>query len=105
MPAVHPDETPGARPSLRVREAQAADAAQKEQKMPNFVIDARKYSIYVRVLGGEGDGPLIYMDASGHIHVVGGGPGPLKEKFAEGLKQIEAGVGAIQQAAAQAPQR
>ncbi len=74
--------------------------------MPNsLIIDSHKYAIYVKVLAGEGDGPLIYVDARGHIHVVGGDPGPLKERLTAGIKQIEAGVGAIQEAVAQAPRQ
>ena len=64
----------------------------------SLVVDSRKYSIYVRILAGEGDGPLIYVDAQGHIHVGGGDPGPLKERLQAAVKQIEAGVGALQHA-------
>jgi hypothetical protein len=66
-----------------------------------LVIDSHRYAIYVRVLAGEGDGPLIYVDAHGHIHVVGGGdPGPLRERLTAGVKQIEAGVTAIHEVVA-----
>lgn len=75
--------------------------------MPNVLIDSRKYAIYVRVLAGEGDGTLIYVDARGHIHVVNGGGDPvvLKERLAAGLKQVEAGVNAIQDVIGQAPRQ
>jgi hypothetical protein len=78
--------------------------AAKEQHMP-LVIDSRKYSIYVKVLAGEGDGTLIYVDARGHIHIVGPGDPPLKDRLATGIKQIEAGVAAIHEAIGQAPQK
>ena len=64
----------------------------------SLVIDSRKYSIYVRVLEGEADGPLVYIDARGHIHVGGGDPGPLKERLQTAVGQIEAGVAAFQTA-------
>jgi hypothetical protein len=64
--------------------------------MPNtLLIDSSKYSIYVRVLAGEGDGTLVTIDARGHIHVGGGDPGPLRDKLQAAAKQIEAGVGAF----------
>jgi hypothetical protein len=64
-----------------------------------FVIDSRKYSISVKVLSGEGDGTLIYVDHLGHIHIVGpGDPGPLRDRLATGVKQIEAGVAAVHEA-------
>jgi len=74
--------------------------------MPNVFIDSKKYAIYVRVLGGEGDGPLIYVDARGLVHVVGGGGDPtrLEGPLAAGLKEIEAGANTIQQVVVRAAQ-
>lgn len=64
--------------------------------MPNtLLIDTSKYAIYVRVLAGQGDGPLVTIDANGHIHVGGGDPGPLRDKLQAAAKQIEAGVAAF----------
>jgi hypothetical protein len=67
----------------------------------SLVLNLEKYSIFVRVLAGEGDGTLIYVDARGHIHVVGGGGDPLqqREKLQAAVKQIEAGVTAFHTAA------
>ena len=57
----------------------------------NFVIDSRKYSISVKVLTGQGDGDLIYIDASGHIHHVGPNPAPLRnDRILAAVKQIRA---------------
>jgi hypothetical protein len=64
--------------------------------MPNtLLIDSSKYAIYVRVLAGQGDGPLVTIDVNGHIHVGGGDPGPLRDKIQAAAKQIEAGVTAF----------
>ena len=46
-----------------------------------LLIDTSKYAIYVKVLAGQGDGPLVTIDANGHIHVGGGDPGPLRDKL------------------------
>ena len=40
----------------------------------NLVLLGKQYEAYVTVLAGEGDGPLIYIDHSGHIHIVPDGP-------------------------------
>ena len=69
--------------------------------MPNtLVIDSSKYAIYVRVLAGEGDGPLVTIDSHGHIHVGGGDPGPMREKLEAAARQIEAGAEAFKNAIA-----
>jgi hypothetical protein len=69
--------------------------------MPNtLVIDSSKYAIYVRVLAGEGDGPLVTIDSHGHIHVGGGDPGPMREKLQAAARQIEAGADAFNAAIA-----
>ena len=61
----------------------------------SFVMESRTFSIYVKVLQGEGDGTLVYIDPQGHIHVGGGDPGPLRQQIAAAAKQLEAGVGAL----------
>jgi len=69
--------------------------------MPNtLVIDSAKYAIYVRVLQGQGDGPLVTIDNQGHIHVGGGDPGPLRDRLQAAVKQIQAGADAFHAAVA-----
>ena len=64
--------------------------------MPNtLVINSSKYAIYVRVLAGQGDGPLVTVDSQGHIHIGPSDPGPLATKLQASIKQIEAGVEAF----------
>jgi hypothetical protein len=58
----------------------------------SLLINSKKYAISVTVFAGEGDGTLIYRDASGHFHHVGPDPGPLTEKINAAIKHIEAGV-------------
>ncbi|MDQ6775743.1 MAG: hypothetical protein M3071_05850 [Actinomycetota bacterium] len=36
----------------------------------SVVFRHRDFEAYVTVLAGEGDGPLIYIDPHGHIHIV-----------------------------------
>jgi len=73
--------------------------------MPHsLLIDSRKYAIYVRVLEGQGDGPLVTVDQHGHIHVVGADSGPLRERIQHAIKQIEAGAAAFQAAIELNPQ-
>jgi hypothetical protein len=62
----------------------------------SLLINSKKYEISVRVLAGEGDGTLIYLDNHGVVHVVGGGD-PLidREKVLAATKQIEAGAAAF----------
>lgn len=60
-----------------------------------LLINTSKYAIYVRVLAGEGDGPLVTIDANGHIHVGGGDPGVLRDKLQAAAKQIDAGITAF----------
>ena len=60
-----------------------------------LVFESKEYSIYVKVLFGQGDGPLIYIDGSGHIHIVGpGDPAFSKERLLAAAAQIHAGVDA-----------
>lgn len=59
----------------------------------SLLIETKQYAIYVRVLAGQGDGPLITVDGSG-IHVHGGDPG-LRERVEKSVRQIEAGVTAF----------
>jgi hypothetical protein len=68
--------------------------------VPNsLVIERKEYSLYVKVLAGQGDGTLIYIDARGHIHVVGpGDPALSKEKLGAAAAQIHSGVVAALQA-------
>lgn len=63
--------------------------------MRNLVLETKHYALYVKVIAGEGDGTLIYIDARGHIHVVGPGDPPIaQEKLRAAAAQIEAGVAA-----------
>jgi hypothetical protein len=57
-----------------------------------LLINSKQYAISVTVYAGEGDGTLIYRDASGHFHHIGPDPGPLTGKITAAIKQIEAGV-------------
>jgi hypothetical protein len=57
-----------------------------------LLINSKEYAISVTVYAGEGDGTLIYRDASGHFHHIGPDPGPLQEKITAAIKNIEAGV-------------
>jgi hypothetical protein len=60
--------------------------------MPGSIaIDTRKYAIYVKVIGGLAGGPLIWIDAHGHIHH-GPDPRPLDQAGQLALRQIEDGV-------------
>lgn len=38
--------------------------------MPNLLMLGKQYEAYVTVIEGQAGGPLIYIDAHGHIHVV-----------------------------------
>ena len=70
--------------------------------MPHhLVIDSSKYAIYVKVLAGQGDGTLIWVDAQGHIHV---GPDPrpiVNVQLQAAVKQIETGIAAFADAVSQ----
>ena len=69
--------------------------------MPNtLLINSSKYAIYVRVLAGQGDGPLVTVDSHGHIHIGPSDPGPLADKLQASIRQIEAGVEAFNTAMA-----
>ena len=70
----------------------------------SLLIDSSKYAIYVKVLAGQGDGPLVTIDSHGHIHVGGGDPGPLRERIQQAIKQLEAGAAAFQAATELNPQ-
>ena len=70
----------------------------------SLLIDSTKYAIYVKVLAGKGDGPLVTIDSHGRIHVGGGDPGPLREHIQEAVRQIEAGAAAFQAATELNPQ-
>ena len=65
--------------------------------MPNtLLINSSKYAMYVRVLAGQGDGPLVTVDSQGHIHITGpGDPAALQAKLQAAVRQIEAGVEAF----------
>lgn len=41
-----------------------------------LVLNTKRYEAYVKVIAGEADGILIYIDAKGKIHIVGPDPGP-----------------------------
>jgi hypothetical protein len=58
----------------------------------HLLVDSKNYLISVKVFTGQGDGTLIYIDAAGHIHVVGPEPGIMREQITEAIKQIELGV-------------
>jgi hypothetical protein len=58
----------------------------------SLLINSKEYAISVTVYAGEGDGTLIYRDASGQFHHIGPDPGPLTEKLTAAIKNIEAGV-------------
>ncbi|MEO7030559.1 MAG: hypothetical protein ABI147_14280 [Acidobacteriaceae bacterium] len=57
----------------------------------SLLIETKKYAIYVRVLAGEGDGPLITFDGHG-IHVHGGDPRVDRVAVEKAVRQIEAGA-------------
>lgn len=67
-------------------------------------MNSSRFSLYVKVIGGQGDGPLIFIDPQGHIRIVPD-PRPLSglelEKVQAAAKQITAGVTAFQAAVAQ----
>jgi hypothetical protein len=65
-----------------------------------LLINSKKFEISVRVLQGEGDGTLIYIDANDVLHVVpdGGDPRIDRAKLTAAVKQIEAGAIAFQAA-------
>jgi hypothetical protein len=69
--------------------------------MPSsLVFNAKQYEAYVTVLAGEAGGPLIYIDAHGHIHVVPTTPD--SKRIAEELQPM---VGALQKQLAQIAER
>jgi hypothetical protein len=38
--------------------------------MPSrFLLSTKEYEAYVTILAGEGDGPLIWIDHAGHVHI------------------------------------
>ena len=70
---------------------------------PTLVFNSSRFLLYVKVIGGLGDGPIITIDGHG-IHVVPD-PRPLSgvelEKVQAAAKQLTAGVAAFQAAVAQ----
>jgi hypothetical protein len=70
----------------------------------SLLVESDKYAIYVKVLAGQGDGPLVTIDSHGHIRVSGGDPGPLRERIQHAVKQIESGAAAFQAATELNPQ-
>jgi hypothetical protein len=70
-----------------------------------LLIESSKYLVFVRVLGGQADGPLITVDSRGHIHIGPSDPGPLGERLQAAVREIEAGVGRFQQVATEIPAR
>ncbi len=60
----------------------------------SLLIETKKYAIYVRVLAGQGDGPLITFDGHG-IHVHGGDPRVDHAAIEKAVRQIEAGADAF----------
>lgn len=71
---------------------------------PTLVFNSSRFLLYVKVIGGQGDGPIVTIDAHGHIRVVPD-PRPLSnaelEKVEAAAKQLTAGVAAFQAAVAQ----
>ena len=70
----------------------------------NLLLLGKQYEAYVTVLAGEGDGPLIYIEHSGHIHIVPDGPdgrriaselGPEIKAMQKQLGEIAAKVGQL----------
>jgi hypothetical protein len=60
--------------------------------MPNnLLLLGKQYEAYVTVLAREGDGPLIYIDHQGHIHVVPDGPdgGRIAEVLGPEIKALQ----------------
>ena len=51
----------------------------------------KHYEAYVTILAGEAGGPLIYIDAHGHIHVVPTSPDSrrIADELAPQLKELE----------------
>jgi hypothetical protein len=81
-------------------------AAERKNSMPNsLIIGLRKYAVYVKILAGQGDGPLIYVDEHGNMEVGDGDPGPLTQRLQAAVKQIEAGVGALHEAVGLMPRK
>jgi hypothetical protein len=55
--------------------------------MPSrFILSGKQYEAYVTILAGEGDGPLIWIDHAGHIHV-DPEPGPGIERIEGELRE------------------
>jgi hypothetical protein len=66
----------------------------------SLILNDRRYEAYVTILAGEAGGPLIYVDARGHIHVVPTGPD--SKRVAEELHDL---VPALQKQLAQIAER
>jgi hypothetical protein len=65
--------------------------------MPNLLMLGRQYEAYVTVLEGQAGGPLIYIDAHGHIHVVPTSPDSRRtvEELEPELKALQARIEAV----------
>jgi hypothetical protein len=86
--------------------APMAGAAEGKNSMPNsLIIGLCKYAVYVKILAGQGDGPLIYVDEHGNMEAGDGDPGPLTQRLQAAVKQIEAGVGALHEAVGLMPRK
>ena len=70
-----------------------------------LVIENREHAIYLKILAGEADEPLIYIDGQGHIHVVGGGDsGPeLQGELETAAREIRSGVDHVKRAVSKIP--
>ncbi len=70
---------------------------------PTLVLNSSHFLLYVKVIGGQGDGPIITIDGHG-IRIIPD-PRPLSglelEKVQAAAKQITAGVTAFQAAVSQ----
>jgi hypothetical protein len=68
----------------------------------SLLINNKQFEISVRVLQGEGDGTLIYLDSHNVLHVVpdSGDPHIDREKVTAAIKQIEVGAKAFAAASA-----
>jgi len=62
-------------------------------------IEIHQYAVYVQVISGQACGPIITIDANGHIHHIPD-PRPLDEAGLAALKQIQAGIAHFNRAAA-----
>jgi hypothetical protein len=63
----------------------------------NLLLLGKQYEAYVTVIAGEGDGPLIYIDHQGHIHIVPDGPDGrrIAEVLGPEISAVQKQLGAI----------